>query len=176
MDVASGSPDPVEEPQMPITPFHFGPGTLLKAVAPRHVSLTAFVLSQVVIDVESGYHLLVGDWPVHRICHTLPVAGLIGAVSGTVVWLVARLVPVTMPDEKMIRSEVEFTPAHLGGVIGGLSHPLLDGIMHADVKPFWPLVETNPLLGLVGLGQLHLLCLAAGVLGVGVLWLRKAMA
>lgn len=43
---------------MPVTTFHFGPGALLKALVPRWISLTAFVISQVVVDLESGYHLL----------------------------------------------------------------------------------------------------------------------
>ena len=37
---------------MPITPFHFGPGAAVKAVAPRHFSFTVFAFSQVMIDLE----------------------------------------------------------------------------------------------------------------------------
>ena len=55
---------------MPFTPLHFGPGLLLKAAAPRHVSFTAFVASQVLIDLESLYNILRGAWPVHRELHT----------------------------------------------------------------------------------------------------------
>jgi hypothetical protein len=37
---------------VPFTPFHFGPGLLLEGAAPRHVSLIAFVISQVAVDLE----------------------------------------------------------------------------------------------------------------------------
>lgn len=37
---------------MPITPFHFGPGALIKAMAPQHVSWTAFALANGLIDLE----------------------------------------------------------------------------------------------------------------------------
>ena len=55
---------------MPATPFHFGPGLLIKAVAPHQFSVAAYSVAQVVIDLESGYHLLRGDYPVHRQAHT----------------------------------------------------------------------------------------------------------
>jgi hypothetical protein len=159
---------------MPFTAFHFGPGTLLKALASRYVSLTAFVTSQVIIDLESGYHLLRGDWPVHRAAHTLPLGAVIGILSGTAVWVAGRWIRASEVAE--IQAELEPLPAHVGGVVGGLSHPLLDGIMHADVQPFWPITTANPLLEVLELTRLHYLCLAAGVVGILLLALRVLMA
>jgi membrane-bound metal-dependent hydrolase YbcI (DUF457 family) len=151
---------------MPFTPFHFGPAMLLKALAPRHVSLTAFALSQVAIDIESGYHLLREEWPVHRIAHTLPVATGVGMAVGTVVWLAGRR---TAPARSTgIQAEVQALPAYAGGLLGGSSHSVLDAIMHADVQPFWPFALSNPLLGALDLAQLHLFCVVTGVCGVAV--------
>ena len=76
---------------MPVTTFHFGPGALLKALVPRWISLTAFVISQVVIDLESGYHLLRQEWPIHRHLHSLVLAGVAGLLSGTLVFLAAQI-------------------------------------------------------------------------------------
>lgn len=42
---------------MPVTPFHFGPGALLHATAPRHVSFLAFCGANVLIDLEPLYYL-----------------------------------------------------------------------------------------------------------------------
>jgi hypothetical protein len=161
---------------VPVTPFHFGPGLLFKAAAPRHVSLSAFVVSQVIIDVESGYHLLRGDWPVHRLLHTLPLATLVGLVSGALVWGATRLPWVRdwVAGEPRLASETAARPALVGGLLGGLTHPIFDGIMHSDMQPFWPVSSDNPLLGLIGLGALHLGCMAAGAIGATVLWLRRA--
>jgi hypothetical protein len=161
---------------VPVTPFHFGPGLLFKAVAPRHVSLSAFVASQVAIDVESGYHLLRGEWPVHRLLHTLPMATLVGLVCGILVWGAARLpgVRAWVASESRLESETAARPALVGGLLGGLTHPIFDGIMHSDMQPFWPLSSANPLLDLIGLGALHLGCVAAGAIGAIVLGLRRA--
>jgi membrane-bound metal-dependent hydrolase YbcI (DUF457 family) len=155
---------------MPVTTFHFGPGALLKAVAPRWISLTAFVISQVVIDLESGYHLLRQEWPIHRQLHSLVLAGTAGLLTGTLVFLVARFVkPEKFPGS---RSEVGFSPAHLGGLMGGLSHSVLDSFMHFDLVPFWPFSNKNPLLETLNMGALHILCVASGLVGVTVLAIR----
>jgi membrane-bound metal-dependent hydrolase YbcI (DUF457 family) len=158
---------------MPVTPFHFGPGTFLKACAPRSVSLTAFVISQVVIDLESGYHLLRGDWPLHREVHSLLVSGLVGLLAGTVVWFVGRRI--RPPSRAILSAEFKSRPAIIGGLVGGLSHPMLDSVMHADLQPFWPVSEANPFLMAVSLGYLHVLCLAAGAAGVGILVVRSRL-
>lgn len=155
---------------MPVTPFHFGPGALLKACAPRAVSLTAFALSQVLIDIESGYHLLWGGWPLHRQVHSLLVSAAVGMLTGMMVWLVGRRLPPSL--DARAHSELDRGPALLGGLVGGLSHPVLDAFMHADVQPFWPISDANPLLGRLELGPLHLLCVVTGIAGVAILFAR----
>jgi membrane-bound metal-dependent hydrolase YbcI (DUF457 family) len=62
-----------------------------------------------------------------------------------------------------------------GGVTGGVSHPLLDGIMHADVRPFMPWSDSNPFLGLVGLAPLHLACVATALVGAVLLTGRRRL-
>ena len=46
---------------------------------------------------------------------------------------------------------------------------LFDGVMHADMHPFAPLIANNPLLGTLPLSVLHLGLVGAGVLGLAVL-------
>jgi hypothetical protein len=132
---------------MPFTPFHFGPATLVKALLPRSFSLTAFVGSQVAIDLESGYHLYRHEWPVHRFVHTLPVATVVGLLSGTIVWLAGRWVRPS--DKPHIQSEVQLLPAHVGGFVGG--------------------PDANSFLDIIGLDTLHVLCFATGLIGLGIL-------
>jgi membrane-bound metal-dependent hydrolase YbcI (DUF457 family) len=148
---------------VPVTPFHFGVGALGKALAPARLSFTAFAASQIAIDCESGYYLFVAHaWPVHRAAHTFIGATLIGLGVGIAVGLWMRR-----------RSGRSLSAGVAGGLLGGVTHPLLDGIMHPDVQPFMPFAPGNPFLGLVGLWTLHLLCLAAGALGVALLGLRS---
>src|SRR3954465_12044111 len=70
---------------MPVTPFHLGPGLLVKAAVPRQFSMAAYTLAQAVIDIESGYHLLHNDYPVHRQALPFFLGGLIGLVCGLIV-------------------------------------------------------------------------------------------
>jgi len=162
---------------MPATPFHFGPGLLVKAAAPRQFSMAAYSLAQVVIDLESGYHLLHNDYPVHRQAHTFYLGGLIGLVCGLVVsrvgvWL-AR--PRDVVPEALA-AEYRLPIAAWSGIFGGLMHALLDGIMHADMRPFRPFTDANPLYGLVSLRTLYLFCIITGLVGAALLlaWERRA--
>ncbi len=75
-----------------------------------------------------------------------------------------------------MRSEAGLLPALAGGALGGLTHPLLDGVMHADIRPFMPFAAENPLLGLIGRTQLHLLCVLAAFVGLILLVVRTSAA
>ena len=70
---------------MPATPYHFGPGLLIKAAVPRRFSMAAYSLAQVVIDFESGYYMLHKNPPIHRQLHTFLMGGLIGLLCGLLV-------------------------------------------------------------------------------------------
>jgi hypothetical protein len=157
---------------MPFTPFHFGPGLLLKAAAHQRFSFTAYAVTQVVIDCETGYHLLRGEWPVHRVLHTLLFGGVVGAAVGAAIGAGARGL-IRAPDQPGLRGETGFAPSVTGGLVGGLLHSLLDAIMHPDVRPFWPFSGGNPMLGLVDRGALHGACVVTGLMGILLLtWSR----
>src|SRR5437867_12379632 len=76
---------------MPATPFHFGPGLLGKAVVTRYFSFTSFAITQVVIDVETAYHLVRNEWPLHRAFHTMLLGTAVGVVVGVLWHVVGRL-------------------------------------------------------------------------------------
>jgi membrane-bound metal-dependent hydrolase YbcI (DUF457 family) len=152
---------------VPVTPFHFGPGLLLKAAAPRRVSLTAFVLANVAIDVESVVNLVAGRMPVHATLHTFAVAPVLGLALGAVVHAPARA-------GRWKNPETALAPALTGGWLGGFTHIVLDGVMHRDIRPFWPFTDANPLLRVVDLPALHLVCVATGALGLAWLAARSA--
>jgi membrane-bound metal-dependent hydrolase YbcI (DUF457 family) len=136
------------------------------------LSLTAFIISQVAVDLESGYHLLRGDWPVHREIHSLLIAALVGVFCGSAVCLAGRRV---LPaNHASLQAEVAAAPAHVGGLIGGLSHSILDAVMHSDLQPFWPVSSRNPFLAVISVSNLHLLCVLSGVLGALGLCARSA--
>ena len=160
---------------MPFTPFHFGPGLLLKGLAPRRISLTAFVATQVVVDLEPLVRRVRGEYPLHGPVHTVWVAGAIGLVVGAALQAVALRRP-TASTAPMLRGDLTPGAALLGGLLGGLSHPLLDGLMHRDVRALRPLAETTWVLAPAGVTALHVGCVIAGVLGALLLVVRRARA
>ena len=158
---------------MPFTPFHFGPGAVLHAVAPRQVSFLAFCASNVLTDIEPLYYMLTGQYPVHRFLHT--------ALGATVTWVATLLLflavlrvaaPLRLPNWFGWRNLLPMQVA-LGAALGTYSHLVLDGFMHADMTPFAPFSKANPLLGGISLRLLYSACIAAGLIGLVVIGIRK---
>jgi hypothetical protein len=162
---------------MPATPFHFGPGLLVKAAAPRQFSMAAYSLAQVVIDIESGYYLLQHASPVHRQAHTFALGGLIGFLCGLIVSQVGTWVarPRDVVPEA-IAAEYRLPIAVYSGIFGGIFHSVLDGIMHADIRPFRPFTDANPLYGIVSVRILYLFCIVTGLIGAVLLLARERSA
>ena len=167
---------------MPITPLHMGPGMLLKGVAERQMSLIAFGVAQIVMDLEPLLGLLRGAAELHGISHTLLLALPIGALAA---WLGRVLSPPLLGrwNQEMrhygwLRLLVEYAPGWrpylLGGWLGSYSHLLLDSLMHGDLHPFWPLWQGNPLLGLCSITTLHAFCLISGGVGL-LLWFARRL-
>jgi len=149
---------------------------LVKAAAPRQFSMAAYSLAQIVIDIESGYYLLHHATPVHRQAHTFALGGLIGLACGLIVskvgtWL-AR--PRDVVPEALA-AEYRLPIAVVSGIFGGILHSLLDGIMHADIRPFRPFARANPLYALVSVQILYLVCIVTGLVGAALLlaWQRR---
>lgn len=132
---------------MPFTPFHGGPGLMLKALFPRGVSLVTFLTTQIVIDCETAYHLLIGDYPLHRFFHSLIGGAIAGCAVAVVVVAASRWLPISQyfDEDAGGRGEMAPVPAIVAGVVGGTSHSILDGIVHPDVRPFAPVADVSPL-------------------------------
>jgi len=160
---------------MPFTPFHFGPGAAIHAIAPKQVSFLAFCASNVLIDIEPLYFILTQQYPLHRFFHTYIGAVLIaGATIALFVgarWFAARL---WLPDWLKWK-ELGLFPVAVGAAVGSVSHILLDSLMHRDITPFAPFSDSNPLLHLVSLTTLHLACVAAGIVAVLILGARRLL-
>ena len=169
---------------MPFTPYHFGPGLFGKSLAPQWFSIATFASAQVLIDVETLYHILNGDSVLHQELHTFvgaTAAGLVTAVLVLAAVSVSRRVELgsrLLAWTARIGLGAETRPAAVlvGGILGGVTHPFFDGLMHRDIRPFRPFSDFNPLLGLVDVRLLHYGCLAAGALGVAILVGRLALA
>lgn len=150
---------------MPFTPFHFGPGVLVKSALRRHFSFTVFIFTQVTADFETLYYLLKNEMPLHRFLHTY-----LGANVNVLIALgIGR--PFCQWGLKLLGRPVSETALSLrvvlfSAVIGSYSHVFLDSVMHGDVRPFSPFSSENPAYRMISLGQLHAFCLWTGILGL----------
>ena len=151
---------------MPITPFHFGPGAALHALAPRHVSFLSFCAANVLIDFESLYNLLNQRHPVHAFFHTYVGATLVVATV-VLLFLGARWFAGRFWLPNLLRwRELSRVQVFVGAALGAYSHVVLDSVMHRDIQPLAPFASANALLGAVSLSTLHIACLVLGALGL----------
>ncbi len=162
---------------MPITPFHFGPGALIKAAAPKHFSWTIFALANVVIDLEPvSLFFLIGD-PAHPWLHTLPGALGVAAIVALfgrqgceyfLRWWNRQLAPGWQTRWLAVDPPISKTTAWVSALVGTLSHIALDSIMHVDVEALWPFVAGNRVQGVISLNALHGACIAAALLALAI--------
>ncbi len=154
---------------MPFTPFHLGPGALFKAVGGRHFSFMVFGGSQVMMDIEPLIGLIQDKPILHGYTHTLAGALLIGLAAALIgrpvsAWVLRLL---AIPHYRLT-----WRAAFSGAMLGTFSHIILDGVMHADINPWWPVAQGNGLLQIISTDALHLLCLGLAVLSGAVIAMR----
>ena len=162
---------------MPFTPYHMGPGLAAKALLGPRMSLLVFGLTQVAIDIEPLVRLVNGDARLHGHSHTYLGAALIASACFLVGvplfrWLVGRWNASEPDPSAHISERVTATSAAIGALLGGASHIALDSIMHHDMQPYWPLSDTNGLLGVIPVEALHKLCVLCGVFGLALVVFR----
>lgn len=151
---------------MPITPFHFGPGAALHAVAPRHISFLSFCAANVLIDFESLYNLVNHRHPVHAFFHTYVGATIVVAATISLFVVARRFAKRWWLPNLFHWQDLSLVQVSAGAALGAYSHIVLDSVMHRDIQPLAPFSLANALLGVVPLGALHILCVALGVLGL----------
>ena len=161
---------------IPFTPFHFGPGVLVKACSPGGFWLTSFVVANVLIDVEVLYYLRNYDPPIHRHLHTYLGGTAMGLLAGLLMFGVVQIAVRCRPAGwRWVRQMASTTirrqlcESVIAGVTGGVTHIFLDSLMHDDMHPFWPFFEGNTLAGVVGVGALHIGLGLTGFFGI-VIW------
>jgi hypothetical protein len=148
---------------MPFTPFHMGPGLLLKAVMQGSFSLMVFGWAQIVMDIQPLIVMITGEGHLHGFTHTLIGATLLGAVSALTGKYLAELGLRLLDLQRFI--PIRWPIAIISAYVGTYSHVMLDAIMHADLQPFAPSSLYNPLLGTLSVATLHKLCVYSGLVG-----------
>lgn len=158
---------------MPITPFHFGPGAVIHAVAPKQVSFLAFCSANVLIDVEPLYYMVTQQYPLHRFFHTYIGAAIITIATVCIFFAELKLASRVRLPNLFQWQDLKSRSIWLGAAAGSYSHIVLDSVMHRDIVPLSPFSEANVLYQLVPLSTLHLFCVLSAIVALAVLALRK---
>lgn len=118
---------------MPFTPFHMGPGLLLKALLQGSFSLLVFGWAQIIMDIQPLVMLLTGVGALHGFSPTAPGAlrlAIGAALSGKYAAEFA-LRSIGLSGPLPIRWPVAFSSTF----IGTFSHRLLDSVMESTSTP-----------------------------------------
>ncbi len=129
---------------MPFTPFHMGPGILMKSLLQGSFSLMVFGWTQIVMDIQPLIVLISGEGHLHGFTHTYIGAILIAifsALTGKYLSELGLTILKISPHEQPI--VIAWWVVFLSAFLGSFSHVLLDSIMHADVEPLFPFTLNN---------------------------------
>lgn len=147
---------------MPFTPFHLGPGALVKAAAGRHFSFMVYGGSQVLMDIEPLIGIIRGSAVLHGYTHTLLGAFVMGTIAGVIGRPVSAFV---LRRLNIPHYPYTWAASFVGAYVGTYSHIVLDALMHDDINPWWPIASGNQLLSVVPFSFVHLSCTIAGAVG-----------
>ena len=158
---------------MPITPLHFGPGTVLKVIAGQYISLTVFSFSQITMDIEVIVRLMRGAESLHGFSNTIIGATvlliptiLVGRPVCTAFlrWWNRNLSP-AQAKLMSVNSSITWKAAWIGGILGLYSHWFLDAMMHVAAQPFWPLSSSNLFVTWLSISNVNALCIWSLIIG-----------
>jgi hypothetical protein len=162
---------------MPFTPFHMGPGIVVKALLQGSFSLMVFGWAQIVMDIQPLVVMITGEGHLHGFSHTYiggTLLAIFSAISGKYLSEVGLFV---FGFNKQWQVKIAWWVSFLSAFIGTLSHVFIDSIMHADAEPFFPITTSNTFLGLMSVQALHKVCLysalVGGILYFAIYWLQK---
>lgn len=154
---------PIRINLMPFTPFHMGPGLLIKALLQGSFSLMIFGWTQIVMDIQPLVAMITNQGTLHGFTHTYLGAVLIAVIAALTGKHVSEFVlSRAFPGQP---HGIPWWIVLLSAFIGSFSHVLLDSLMHADMAPWAPLSQDNALLALISAEAVYRLCLYAGVTG-----------
>ena len=150
---------------MPFTPFHMGPGILVKALLQGSFSLMVFGWAQIVMDLQPLVAIVTGEGKLHGFTHTYIGSTLVAVFSAGTGKYLSQWALVVFSNGAQRGINIRWWVAFLSAFIGSYSHVALDSIMHTDIEPLSPFSQLNKLLGLISVEALHKFCIYSGLVG-----------
>ena len=154
-----------QDTTLPFTPFHMGPGILIKGLLQGGFSLMVFGWCQIVMDLQPLLTIVSGDGELHGFTHTYVGATLLAIFSAVTGKYLAQWALVVFYNGAQRAIIIRWWVAFLSAFIGAYSHVILDSIMHTDINPLSPFSQSNELLGFISVAALHKFCIYSGIVG-----------
>jgi membrane-bound metal-dependent hydrolase YbcI (DUF457 family) len=161
---------------MPLTPFHLGPAIVLGLIFLRYVDLPTFLIANVIVDIEPMFIILVNlDLTHHQFLHTF-LGGTFVAIILT--WIMKKIRNKLSPLLIVVKIEQKVSMRNilLASLSGIYIHIILDSLMHADIRPFYPLMD-NPFLNesILSVLSVYMVCIWSVIGGLIVYALRLGL-
>ena len=109
---------------MPITPLHFGLLAPINHFAPGRVSNVSFILVNLWMDASAIEYTLFGTGEITHTGHSFLGAMIVATIIGM--------------------CGVRSSKWVFGAYLGGITHILLDMLVHPEMNPFEPVFNGNP--------------------------------
>lgn len=153
---------------VPLTPFHLGPGLFLGVLTLKFFNLWAILLGSVVMDAEPLVLLIIN--PCYSCAHHGFFHSILGAILGSLILAIILWIFRKKLDKISLRFRIRqsFSSPNLffSSLVAWLIHIFFDSLTHFDVLPFWP-SKYNPIfIGPEIYWPLTGICLIFGILGL----------
>lgn len=158
---------------MPFTPYHLGPGLLFGLVLFRYLDFPAFLIANVVVDVEPFLVLVFGlQYPLHGFFHSLIGASLVALVLAAALPKMSNYYDLLL-SRLRLSQRLSKGRTFLASLLGVYSHVLMDSLLYTDIRPFFPF-DVNPFLrGQFMAGAVYDFCVASFLLGAALYASRR---
>lgn len=150
---------------MPFTPYHFGPSSWIGLLLMKVFDMPSLIISCVIVDIEPFLVLSFKlNYPLHGYAHTFLFGALIAFLLAMVIYKLKRYIIAVTAVFKLSQDSAFLTIIYTS-IFGVYSHVVLDSMLYADIKPFWPL-DANPFLNVLTARQVYGFCLISFIPGI----------
>jgi membrane-bound metal-dependent hydrolase YbcI (DUF457 family) len=146
----------------------------VKAVAQERFSLVIFGWAQILVDLQPLVVFLTHEGQTHGVTHTFVGGAVLGAAAAASGKPIAEVLLNLFRKKEKPRLHINWKTAWWSGLVGGLSHVLLDGLIYPDMSPFWPFVQGNSMDVFTSRGMTAF-CILSGLAGLLVYFVTRGM-
>jgi membrane-bound metal-dependent hydrolase YbcI (DUF457 family) len=146
----------------------------VKAVAQERFSLIIFGWAQILVDLQPLVVILTYEGQTHGITHTFLGGAVLGAAAAASGKPLAEGLLNLFRKKSKPRLQVSWKTAWWSGLVGGLSHVLMDALIYPDMSPFWPFVKGTS-MDVFTSRDMTAFCLFTGLAGLLVYFVSRGV-